>query len=394
MRDIKEFAVGEKARLSHLITLEDTRRFVELTGDDNPLHVDREWAERSAMKGIVTHGMLSASFLSTIIGKNLPGPGALWVSQNIEFLAPVRLNDKLEIEAEIVEIHVRQRLLKLRCQITNQRGRQVLTGECLVKLLAKPATAEAAPAAPPRGIIVTGASRGIGAAIARKLAADGAAVIVNYRRDAEAAASVCRQIADAGGQAWAIRADITDRAQVAAMVEEAQARAGGLYGLVNNASEPIAERDFAALEWDEVMAEFQSQVGSAFGCIKAILPHLQARKQGAIVNIGSIVADQAPPPTWIPYNIAKAGMHALTRNLAEVLGPGGIRINTVSPGMTDTALIADVPEKVRLLTQMHTPLRRLGSPEDVAGVVAFLMSEAARHVTGETLRVNGGKTLL
>lgn len=394
MRDIKDFKVGEKASLKHRITLEDTKRFVELTGDDNPLHVDRDWAEQSAMKGIVTHGMLSASFLSTIIGKHLPGPGALWVSQNIEFLAPVRLNDRLLVEAEIVEIHLRQRLLKLSCQITNQRGRRVLAGECLVKLLAQPEAV--APVTEPlrTGVIVTGASRGIGAAIARRLAADGMAVIVNYRSDEEGAQRVCREIIQAGGKAWSLQADVTDPKQVAELVEEAESLTGGLFGLVNNAAGTIDERDFADLAWTDIAAEFEAQVGAAFACIKAAAPYLRARKRGAIVNIGSLVVDQAPPATWIAYSMAKAGLHALTHTLAEVLGPAGIRINTVAPGMTETALTADVPEKTRLLTKMQTPLRRLATPEDIAGVVAFALSAAASHVTGETLRVNGGKTLL
>lgn len=394
MKKITDFKVGDNAKLKHRITAADTKSFVELTGDDNPLHTDAAWAEKSAMKGIVTHGMLSASFLSTIIGKKLPGPGALWVSQAIEFLSPVRLNDELTVTAEVVEVHVRQRLLKLQCNIQNQRGKGVLKGECLVKLLEEPEGVDSDTETPARGVIVTGASRGIGEAIAKRLARDGWEVIVNFHSRADAAAEVCKTITDAGGKAWPVRADVTDAKQIQDLIDAAVFHTSGLYGLVNNAAGLVTERSVAELQWEDIAKEYEAQVGSAFRCIKAAMPHFEAAGKGVIVNIGSSVVDQAPPPTWLPYNLAKAGLHALTRSLAEDLGPKGIRINTVAPGMTDTAMAAEIPEKTRLTTRLQTPLRKLAVSADIAGAVAYLVSDDAAHVTGETLRVNGGKTLL
>jgi len=395
MPDIKDFKVGDCASITHQITAEDVRRFVELTGDDNPLHVDPDFAEESPMRGVVAHGMLSASFLSTVIGKHLPGPGALWVSQSVDFLAPVRLNDVLDVRAEVTEVHVGRRTLKLVAEIRNQRGKKVLAGECLVKVLAQAQKKlDTSRDQSPGAVIVTGASRGIGAAIARKLASSQIPVIINFRKDREGAQRTVTKIREAGGKAWEICADVTSRAQVAAMVEEAGNRAGGLIGLVNNASPPIIEESLEKLSWGQCLAQFEGQVGGALNCIQAALPFLEASSAGSIVNIGSIVVDQNPPPDWIAYNLAKASIHALTRNLAEVLGPKGIRINTVAPGMTDTSFIAEVPERVLLLTKMQTPLRSIASPEDIAGVVSFLLGPEARHITGETVRVNGGKAIL
>lgn len=393
MKDIKDFKIGDRAALKHRITAKDVERFVELTGDDNPLHVDAQFAEQSPMKGIVTHGMLSASYISTIIGKHLPGPGALWVSQNVEFLAPVRLNDELDVQAEVVEVHVKQRLLKLKARIVNQRGKEVLTGECLVKVLpSKKAQEQSSDAMRDGCVIVTGSSRGIGAAIAMHLGGQGVPVIVNCRDIADGM-RVVEQIRAKGGKAHAVKADVTDRLQIEAMVQEAIQKFGAIRGLVNNAAPGIVERKFEDLSWDECAGEYDKQVGSAFNCIQAVAPHMKANHGGSIVNIGSIVCDQSPPPNWMAYSMAKAGMHALTRNLAEVLGPDGVRINTVAPGMTETAFITDIPEKSRLLTKMQTPLRRLAEAQDIAAAVGFLLSDDARHMTGETMRVNGGKTL-
>jgi len=393
MKDIKDFKIGDSANLKHRITTSDVDRFVELTGDDNPLHVDPEFAEASAMKGIVTHGMLSASFISTIIGKHLPGPGALWVSQSMEFLAPVRLNDELDVQAEIVEIHLNQRLLKLKARISNQRGKEILTGECLVKVIPSEKKEPQPNDSDLQGcVIVTGSSRGIGAAIATHLCASGRSVIINCR-DETAGKRLIDKIHAEGGDAHMIKSDITDENQIESMVQEALHKFGMISGLVNNAAPSIVEKAFNDLSWDECAAEFNAQVGAAYNCVQAVMPHMKANKNGSIVNIGSIVVDQSPPPSWMAYNLAKAGIHALTRNLAEILGPDGIRINTVAPGITDTAFITDVPEKSRLLTQMQTPLRRLADPADIAGTVSFLLSDDARHITGETIRVNGGKTL-
>lgn len=392
MKDITDFKIGDRAQLKHRITADDVDRFIDLTGDDNPLHVDAEYAEGTRMKGIVTHGMLSASFISTIIGKHLPGPGALWVSQSLEFLAPVRLNDELTVQAEVIEIHLKRRLLTLKASISNQRGIEVLAGESMVKLLPIE-EGKTAPKVNRQGcVIVTGSSRGIGAAIAEYLGGQGTPVVVNCRNEADGD-RVAEKIRNNGGKALVVKADITDTAQVEAMVQEALHKFGAISGLVNNAAPRINDKKFADLSWADCATEFNAQVGAAYHCIQLVAGHMTDNGGGSIVNIGSIVVDQSPPPTWIAYNIAKAGMHALTHNLAEVLGPDGIRINTVAPGATETAFITGMPEKSRILTKMQTPLRRLAEAEDIAAAVGFLLSDGARHITGETMRVNGGKTL-
>src|SRR5690349_7760349 len=129
---------GDTASLVKTITDADIRKFVELTGDDNPLHVDAEYANHTPFKEIVVHGMLGASFISTVIGTKLPGPGALWVSQSFEFSLPVRLGDTLTVAATVIRKHARDRLLELEMRITNQHGQTVLQGQGKVKLLEAP----------------------------------------------------------------------------------------------------------------------------------------------------------------------------------------------------------------------------------------------------------------
>lgn len=389
------FVVGETAKIVHTITAEDISKFVELTGDDNPLHVSREFAEKTSFKGIVAHGMLGASFISTIVGKKLPGEGALWLSQNIEFLLPVRIGDTLEIMGTVTGFHPGQRILDLQIQIVNQYRQTVLTGTSRVKVLEVEAPAASAAAlAGQKVALVTGASRGIGAATARRLARDGYAVVVNYRADADGAALVVNAIREHSGSAVALPADLTDERALDGLVRAAEERFGPITALVNNASGKIVSRQFAEVTRGELAHELELHYFAPLRLIQRVLPSFAAAGRGTVVNVGSIYADATPPSQLLAYASAKAALASATRSLAVEHGPRGFRFNVVAPGMTDTRLISEVPEKSRILGKMQTPLRRLAAPEDVANAIAFLLSDDAAHITGETLRVCGGLVML
>lgn len=389
------FGVGSSAEFSHIISAEDIRRFVELTGDDNPLHLDRQFAEKTTFKGIVAHGMLTASFISTIIGKHIPGRGALWMSQNLEFLLPVRIGDRLQIRATVTAVQVSQRLLSLRTEISNQHEQLVLTGESKVKVL----EANPEPALKPEKpvtevVIVTGASRGIGAATALLLASQGYAVVVNFHKDEEGALRLLSRIEQAAGRAVAVRGDVSRREDAKRLVETAVSRFGGLGAIVNNASPPPIPKPFAKLSSEDIEAHIRVQYYGAFNLIQEALPHLERASNAAVVNIGSIYTDNVPSSQMAHYCAAKAALTSLTKSLAVEYGPKGIRFNILAPGMTETVMIADLPEKAKMLARMQTPLRRLGTPEDAAAGVAFLLGPGGRHITGETLRVCGGAVMI
>lgn len=250
-KDFDVIQVGETQTLTKHITEADVRKFVEMTGDDNPLHVDRAYAETTSFKDIVVHGMLGASFISTVIGTKLPGTGALWVSQNMEFLLPVRLGDVLTISATVLKKHERERLLELDTKIINQNQQLILTGVGKVKVLVA-AEPEAKPAADarPRVAIVTGGAGGIGKAICQRLAADGFDVVVNYHGQADRAAQIVAEINAAAsaatsvsagadkrhGRALAVQADISTEAGAQALYQAAVKAFGAVSVLVNNAS--------------------------------------------------------------------------------------------------------------------------------------------------------------
>ena len=235
--------------------------------------------------------------------------------------------------------------------------------------------------------LVTGSSRGIGAAIAVRLGSDGARVVVNYARSPDAAAAVVRKIEAAGGKAKAVKADLSDPAQVGPLFEEAAKAFGRLDILVNNAgvADPAPLDQIDAAHIDRL---FNLNVrGLLLACREAARRF--GEEGGTIINVSSVVPRMAIPGLSA-YTATKGAVDAITRVLAAELGPRKITVNAVCPGLTDTDLVADYSPEQRADFSKRTPLGRLGKPEDIADVVAFLASADAHWVTGELLAASGG----
>lgn len=246
-----------------------------------------------------------------------------------------------------------------------------------------------------RAILVTGASRGIGAAIAKAFAAEGGIVIVNYRMNEAAAEAVAAECRALGGEALTIAADVTSPEAVAAMATRIAEEVGRLDVVVNNAFAPYRfDPDNRARFWETPWAAYEQQfegaVKAAYTVSRAMLPLLQRRSGAAIVNLASDLVTRPSIP-YHDYTTAKAALVGFSRNLAAELGPLGIRVNCVAPGLVyPTQASAATPEEVREMLIAQTPLRRIATPEDVAGPVLFLASEWSRFVTGQILHVDGG----
>ena len=392
--NFESIRLGDQRSIVKTITEADVLRFVELTGDNNPLHVDKAYAESTPFKEIVVHGMLGASFISTVIGTRLPGPGALWVSQQMEYLMPVRLGDALTITVEVIKKHEGERLLELETLITNQHGQRVLSGRGKVKVLADPPTATVADA-PDRCwvAIVTGGAGAIGQVICEQLASSGFSIVVNFASRGEAAAALVARIIQTGGRALSVQADVSSERGIARLHDAAVIEFGGVGVLVNNASLHITAKSFLSASWSDVQQHIDVQAKASFLLAQRCVPDMAARKWGRIVNITSQVTRALPTPGWTGYTLGKSALAALTRSMAVELGAAGITVNSVAPGMTDTRFIGNISEKTQLMTARQTPLRRLALPADVASAVSYLVSDAGAFVTGQELLVNGGMVM-
>jgi len=392
--DFDALKVGDCRQLTRTITEADIRKFVELTGDDNPLHLDPQFAHQTAFKDIVVHGMLGASFISTVIGTKLPGPGALWVNQTLDFLLPVRLGDELTVMCTVLKKHDRDRLLELETRIVNQHQQTVLQGQGKVKMLVEHAASATRPAhKPSRVAVVTGGAGGIGEAICRRLAHDGYSVVLNYQGSRDRAQRIVEELGNAGGRALAVQADVSTAQGVEHLLRQAQRQFGPVGVLVNNASPRIHPKALAETDWADIQRHIDVQVKGAFLLSKLCAAEMATQGAGRIVNITSQVTEGTPSLHWTGYAVAKAALAMLSKNLAVELGPRGVTVNCVAPGMTETSLIGDIAEKQQMMIARQTPLRRLAQPDDVAAAVAYLVSDDARHITGHTLDVNGGMVM-
>lgn len=236
--------------------------------------------------------------------------------------------------------------------------------------------------------VVTGASRGIGRAIALELARFGASVVVNYNRSADAASEVVATIEEEGGEAVAVQADVGDLDQATGLVQSAIDTFGGIDILVNNAG---TTRDQLLMlmsedDWDTVL---RTNLKGIFNCCKAAARKMMRQRSGRIVNISSVsgIAGQGGQTN---YAASKAGVIGFTKSLAKELGARNVTVNAVAPGFVPTDLTADLSEDLVQRAIEVTPLGRMGQPEEVAYAVVFLASDMASFITGEVLTVDGG----
>ncbi|WP_075617526.1 3-oxoacyl-[acyl-carrier-protein] reductase [Paenisporosarcina indica] len=239
--------------------------------------------------------------------------------------------------------------------------------------------------------IVTGASRGIGAEIAKYLAKEGARVIVNYSGSQSKAEEVVKEIEAFGGEALAVQASVSDADSVTALISATMEHFGSIDILVNNAG---ITRDNLIMrmkenEWDDVI---NTNLKGVFLCTKAVTRQMMKQRAGRIVNIASIVgvsgnAGQAN------YVAAKAGVIGLTKTTAKELASRNINVNAIAPGFISTEMTADLPEEVKAQMLTQIPLAKLGNPEDVAKAVIFLASDDSNYITGQTLHVDGGMVM-
>ena len=244
-------------------------------------------------------------------------------------------------------------------------------------------------------VLVTGSSRGIGAAIAEAFAAEGATVIVNYVQNTDAAKEVVAKCKEVGGDATAIQADVTSGEQIQLLIDQSLQEFAKIDVVVNNAFKPYTfdpdnRKQFTELDWQDYQDQLDGALFSTYTMCQAVLPALKKRTQGSIINITSDLVARPTIP-YHDYTTAKSALIGFSRNLAAELGPLGIRVNCVAPGLVyPTDASRKTKERIKEMIIAQTPMRRIASPEDVTGPVLFLASDWSRFMTGQTLYVDGG----
>jgi len=240
--------------------------------------------------------------------------------------------------------------------------------------------------------LVTGASRGIGAAAARRLARSGATVVINYHQNQEAAQKVLENIEAVGGQGMILQADVTRKDQVEAMVATVQEKWTAVDVLVNNAYFPFKVGQLHELSWESFHQAVDHELAAFHNCVQACLPGMVAKKGGKIIVISTRLAQQ-PLPRMGAYAAAKSALESMANTMAIELGPLGIPVNVVTPAFTLTDASMIMPEAYRERVRETRPLKKHLYPEDVAGAIAFLAGDESSMLTGSHILVTGGSHL-
>lgn len=394
-RSFDELKPGQRIEFEASFSEVDVNHFASLSGDWNPLHVDDAYAAQTPMRRRVAHGMLVASLLSRVAGMHFPGKQSLLLSvEHATFHNPVFVDESLRCEAELVEVHAIFRVLVVEAKVFGTYGKLKLSARLKVQYRADSQPRFTLPQLEElmktdlsnHVALVTGASRGIGAAIAEALGQCHAKVIVNYNASKSQAEEVAHRIEQTGGKALVIKADVSQRDDVAALVKAA----GPIDLFVHNATAPLEDLAFADTPWTLMERDFDLHVGGAYNCLQELLPGMMAKKFGRIVTMLTVTLESPPPKGYASYLTAKSGLMGLTRCIAAEYARFGITANMVAPGMVETDLTAGVDERSKKMIASRIPAGRLANPGDVVGPVLFLLSPSAEYINGAILNVNGG----
>jgi 3-oxoacyl-[acyl-carrier protein] reductase len=389
----EEIQVGQKASFSRKISKSDIETFANLTGDFNPLHIDSNFAAEFGYPAPVAHGMLSASFISTLIGTLLPGPGSLWIGLSLEFVSPVFAGETIEIEGEVKQKSIVARLIVLETRVINSKGEVIIRGESKVKMLHEKKNSLEPTVMGKKTVLILGASGGIGSEISKSVAKTGNSVLIHYYSDETKAKEIAAEINKDHGSAEIIQADLSSHKGVEELLNQINKKNLNVDALIHCASPENSPISFHQLKWEDVQLQIDVNLKSIFFILQRLIPRMIENGGGNIVLVGSAYTSGTPPINQFRYIVAKSTIVSAAKCLAVEFGPQNIKINVISPGMTNTIMNSTIPEKVKLMTKMQTPLRRIAEPTDIAELTAFLLTPGGEHISGQNYRIDGGMVM-
>jgi len=393
---LEDIGVGATDALEFVVTPSTVAAFAVLLNDGvgestvNP----NELAAR-----IYLPNLFSILLYSTSIGVSLPGASATFLEFSAQVETPVQFDTAYTLRGRVAHRSAATRIVKKELLVTPAVGDNVLVSGKASTLVTKPFNTMPDSNELRAGgldfglagkvVLITGASRGIGETTAKLFGLHGAKVIVNYHKGADDARRVVRDIESAGGEAIAIAADVSNADDVKALVRQARDRFGAIHVLVNNAARDYRPTPFLRLTWDDIQKDIDVIVKGAFLCCQEVLPLMLEQRDGRIINISTVAAEN-PPPDQTKYVVAKNALVGLTRSLAAEFAAHNVLVNLVVPNFVETDFVAHIPDGFRQKIARDIPMQRAGSPVEVARAVVFLASRYSSFTTGQKVMVTGG----
>ncbi|MFZ3091274.1 MAG: SDR family oxidoreductase [Nitrospirota bacterium] len=344
--------------------------------------------------------LLSIMLFSTSVGMGIPGRYATFLEFTAKVNKDIKINTPYLLKGEVTHISQSTRIIKKNISVSNINDGEdsPVSGKVNILVNQPPSKMPSIQTLKENNIdmnikgkvvLITGASRGIGETTAKLFGLLGAKVIVNYFQGEGDAKRVADEIVSAGGDAFALQADVSNPIQVQEMVKRAVEKYHTINILVNNAAKDFRPVNFLKLSWNDVQRDIDVVVKGAFNCCKEIIPLMVEHGGGKIINI-STVATENPPPNQVKYVVSKSAIVGLTRALSVEFAAKNIQVNMVVPNFVETDLVSHIPEAYRKKIAQDTPMQRNASPVDVAQAIVFLASSYSSFTTGQKIMVTGG----
>ena len=402
------FNLGDSYRDKFVITDDVVHKFADFSLDFNPVHIDLDYAKSRGYSRQVSHGVIQLSYLSKMIGMDFPGPGAIWINQTAEWILPVLVGDTIEIVLTIKSRSYSTKILTLSVEIYNQNNKKVMVGESQVKITenisSEPddnliASADHNPHevskehsskianSNNRVALVTGSSRGIGEAIARKLSRDGYNVAINCRNNLKAANKIVDSIKSSGADAILVQGDITNPDDIARIKKDIFNKWGRCDIVVHSASPPINPIKTEELKYENFDLYLNTYLKAAVLIVEAFSKSMIQNKFGRFVFLGSSFLFGPPPKGMGAYVSAKEALWGYTKSIATDMAHYGITANMVSPSLTITDLTSEIPSRVKEVEAIKSPTRRLVTVEDTAYHVAHICADYSSYLNGINLPI-------
>ena len=385
--------VGTSAEISHVVTEHEINEFAKLSGDNNLLHTSPEFATQISRNGVVSHGVLTMSLISRIIGTRLPGNGALWLSQTTQFTGGVHVGDRLTGRVEVTKVYNKDQLIDVETTVVNQSNETVLRGTGRVKLptihVERSSHSGSFPHRYP--ILILGGSSSVGLAITEDLASKGFDVTSTFSSHPDKLERLITNANLAGQSARTLHLDLRSKSKFLQKMADFADNGIKPLGLVNClATEPSNEM-VLAIDTDTFGKKVIFESEAIMTGTLLLLDEMRWKRFGRIINIGSSARNASPDPGWLSYNASKQAAFSIIRSLAVELGPFGITANSVAPGLLGAGMTTGISERFVNSARVQTPTGRLPSLESVCSTVEYLLSPNAMDINGQEIVIDGGR---
>jgi 3-oxoacyl-[acyl-carrier protein] reductase len=386
-QSVDGWCVGDSRTIEHQFTTNDINSFAKLTGDYNPLHVDHNYAATTATGGQVVHGMLVASFISTLIGMEIPGPGALWNDFQVSWRKIVRIDDTLRFTATVSSINSSLDLIVLEIRgVGVENDELYIDGSAKVMVMSKKKVISSFMLG--KKILVTGASGILGTTVCKQLSDEGAELILwgrNSERLEELKNTLSTAVIDV------ICCDLSDEEAVKEQSKTLFLN-NNIDGIIHTAAHPLNLT--SAVDWNnlfELKRHLNIGVIALQQLVTAFMENRLAKRGGFIVTVLTEAVFDVPPDNMSAYVATKMASWGLIKSYAKELGPLGVRCNAVSPGLMETPYSSEISIRAKKIEEATNPMRRICNPDDVARAILFLST--ASFVNGTNLPVTGGQRM-